>query len=96
MAFAATGSVATDKAVRYLKALCNHFSHKVPAAYDDNHGTVQFGFGTCEMFADDTSLTFHIDAETEENLARVQHVVADHVERFTGADALKVAWAVQS
>jgi iron complex transport system substrate-binding protein len=34
----ATAQVATPKASRYLKALCNHFDRKAEARYDDNRG----------------------------------------------------------
>src|SRR5690606_39963199 len=37
----AQGQVKTEKAQRYLKALCNHFSHKVQASYSDDRGNVR-------------------------------------------------------
>jgi len=91
----AQATVETPKAERYLKALCNHFSHKVTAEYNDNHGTVQFGFGTCEMDATPGELAIRIQAEDEVNFTRVKYVVADHLERFSGEDALKVLWVDQ-
>ncbi len=88
----AEAAVETPKAERYLKALCNHFSHKVTAEYADNHGKVQFGFGWCEMDATPNALNIQIRAENEENLARVKYVIADHLERFSGDEALKIQW----
>jgi hypothetical protein len=88
----AHAQVETPKAERYLKALCNHFSHKVTAEYDDRHGTVQFGFGTCEMDADGHLLRLHVGAVDAENFTRVKAVVADHLERFSGDEALRVTW----
>lgn len=73
-------------------ALCNHFSHKVQASHVVNRGSVQFGFGSCEMYADAATLAFHVQASSAEELARIQFVLSDHVERFSGADALQVAW----
>jgi len=93
--FTAHSTVETEKASRYLKALCNHFDRKVTATYDDNHGDVQFGFGSCQMDADAQTLSIHVQADNDENFARVKFVVADHLERFSGDDALKVEWAEQ-
>ncbi len=90
--FSAQSTVETTKASRYLKALCNHFDRKVTATYDDNQGTVDFGFGHCQMVANDSSLSISIQAEDEEQFARVKFVVADHLERFSGDDALKAEW----
>jgi len=85
-------TVQTEKASRYLKALCNHFNRKVTAEYNDNHGTVDFGFGYCQMSADDMHLDIRIQAEDHEQFARVQFVIADHLERFSSDEALKVEW----
>lgn len=92
----AQAEVKTTKAQRYLKALCNHFSHKVQAAYDDNRGIVQFGFGTCTMEADAAALSFQIEAEHDAGLERVKAVVADHLERFSGEEALQIIWIEQN
>ncbi len=88
--------VKTDKAERYLKALCNHFSHKVQATYDENHGSVQFAMGSCEMDANADTLSFAVQAENAEGLEQVKDVVGGHLERFSGADALQVTWQDQA
>jgi hypothetical protein len=88
----AQGQVTTEKAQRYLKALCNHFSHKVQASYDENQGHVEFGFGVCDIKADANILSFELQAEDAEGFERVKFVVADHLERFSGDEALKLSW----
>lgn len=90
--FTARTQVQTDKAERYLKALCNHFSRKVTATYDDRHGEVQFSIGNCQMEADANTLTIQVRAENEENLAQVKAVVADHLERFASGEGLQLTW----
>lgn len=92
----AQGQVKTEKAQRYLKALCNHFSHKVQASYSDDRGHVDFGFGTCEMQAEADRLTLQIQADNNEGFARVKYVVADHLERFSSDEALQVMWIDQA
>lgn len=91
----AQGQVKTEKAQRYLKALCNHFSHKVQATYNDDRGNVDFGFGTCELQAEADTLTLQIQADNNEGFARVKYVVADHLERFSGDEALQIMWIDQ-
>lgn len=92
----AQAQVRTEKAVRYLKALCNHFSHKVQASYDENTGHVDFGIGSCEMQATNDLLSFQIRCENEAGFNQVKFVVADHLQRFSGEDALQVLWADQT
>jgi hypothetical protein len=92
----AHAQVETPKASRYLKALCNHFNRKVTAEYDEQRGTVQFGFGTCEMEASASVLNLQVQAEEADSLTRVKAVVADHLERFSGDEALRVAWVDQA
>ena len=90
--FSAQATIETVKASRYLKALCNHFNRKVTAEYDDNHGLVQFGFGTCEMVAEAGSLIIRVQSSDGEDFARVKSVVASHLERFSGDEKLPVSW----
>ncbi len=90
--YTATANVKTDKAVRYLKALCNHFSRKVEASYDGNHGAAHFPFGECTMEATDDSLLIQVSALNEEMFGRMKFVVADHLIRFSGEDGLAVLW----
>ena len=93
MKYRANAQVETPKAERYMKALCNHFSHKVTAEYTDQRGNVQFGFGSCEMNADANTLVVRIEADDVENFGRVKQVIADHLERFSGDEALKLEWS---
>lgn len=95
MMLTALAQVKTPKAGRYLKALCNHFSRKVTAEYDEHHGTVQFGFGYCELDASADELVMRIQATDDENFTRVKHVVGDHLERFSGEETLQVIWIDQ-
>lgn len=90
--YKAQTTIETAKASRYLKALCNHFNRKVTAEYDDNQGTVNFGFADCQMTATDDRLSISVEADSDENFGRAKYVVSDHLERFSGDEALKVIW----
>ncbi|MCA9884626.1 MAG: DUF2218 domain-containing protein [Anaerolineae bacterium] len=88
--------VETEKASRYMKALCNHFDRKVTATYDDDQGTVQFGFGDCQMQASSDSLVIDIQADGDENFNRIKHVIGDHLIRFSGEDITAIEWVDES
>lgn len=92
----AHATVTTDKAARYLKALCSHFNHKVEATWSDNEGksegNVAFGFADCQIHADATTLTMHLQAEDAEGMARAKDVVGGHLERFAHKDKLVAVW----
>lgn len=88
----ATARVATPKASRYLKTLCNHFNRKVEAAYEDDKGHVDFPFGTCDMHVEDETLVLTVTAESASMFDRVKHVVADHLIRFGNREELQVNW----
>jgi len=89
--------VTTERAGRYLKALCNHFNRKVTAEYDGDRGNVQFSFATCQMNVEGDSLVIRVQAEKADDFARVKYVVADHLERFAANyEAFQVHWVDQA
>lgn len=83
--------VQTPKASRYLKALCNHFSRKVTASYDDENGRVEFPFGDCTFHAEPDVLLISVSAASNGLLAQVKDVVADHLIRFSQEEC-EVNW----
>jgi uncharacterized protein len=85
-------TVNTEKAERLMKALCNHFARKTNASYEGEKGIVDFGDGRCDLTASATTLTLLVEAATVENLARIQHVVGDHLQRFTPEEPLEIEW----
>lgn len=88
-----TATVATDRAGRYIKQLCSHFSKKAESTFDETSGHTVFEFGQCRMAATPTTLELTVSADDEELLGRVKYVVADHLERFGARDQLSVAWS---
>jgi hypothetical protein len=93
----ATAQVATAKAERYLKALCNHFDRKATASYETNDsgvssGRIDFDFGRCSMAAEDGVLNIHVAAAGDDQLDRMKNVIANHLIRFAAAEELHVRW----
>ncbi|MBC7810227.1 MAG: DUF2218 domain-containing protein, partial [Burkholderiales bacterium] len=58
-------------------------------------GTVEFGFGNCEMQAQRDSLFIRVHADDVEAFERVKYVVGDHLERFAKKESIQVTWLDQ-
>jgi hypothetical protein len=61
--------------------------------WSETHGTVDFGWGQCTMQASAGTLTLRAEAADQENLQRVQDIVARDIERFGKRDRLTVMWS---
>lgn len=82
----------TDRASRYLKALCHHFGRKVDANCDDAKGWVQFPFGRCDMTATDSQLEIVATAETQRHLDQLTQITTSHLERFAFRENPTLEW----
>lgn len=90
---ASQARIRTPKARNYLIQLCKHFAHKIPAAFADNKGRIEFDSGVCELNADDESaLVIAVSASDEGALAALEDVVDRHLKRFAFKEELNVAW----
>jgi len=82
-------------APRYLGQLCKHFQHKLPASYDEDfrHGRIEFPFGLCTLSAEaDDTLLMTAAAGSPEDLARLEGVIASHLERFAFRETFTIEW----
>jgi hypothetical protein len=97
----AAAHVRTDHARRYLRQLCRHFEREATAHpeihlrvdWSDERGVAEFGWGRCVLRAQRGALTVQAEGPDEESLQRVEHLVTDHLDRFSGGDQLTVAWS---
>ena len=60
--------------------------------WTDTDGVVSFGWGQCTLQATPNMLTLRAEAASEENLRRVQEIVASDMERFGKREHLQVTW----
>jgi hypothetical protein len=79
--------VPTEHASRYLQQLCKHWSHKFDVTYDTNHGTIPLPLGSAALAAGADALTVTCAVADGGDLARMQQVVADHLDRFAFREA---------
>lgn len=88
-----TTSITTAKASSYLQQLCKHFSHKIEADFSPESGWIKFDFGRAELTAEPDALTMTAEASNDTDLARLQNVLATHLERFAFREVLLINWS---
>ncbi|KQV62111.1 MULTISPECIES: DUF2218 domain-containing protein [unclassified Caulobacter] len=85
--------VATERAARYMIQLAKHWSHKFEVRYDETSALFPLPLGTCRMTAHPDGLDISIEAADLEDLARLEDVVAKHLDRFAFREGeLRYGW----
>jgi len=87
--------VETEMASRYLGQLCKHFEHKLAVQRDGAQGRIEFSIGICTLRAEPGVLILQAQSETDDALARLESVVARHLERFAFRDQPEIGWQRQ-
>jgi uncharacterized protein len=93
MTFQQHARVQTTEPARYMKQLCRHFGHKIPAEFDDDRGSIEFSDGRCELTVEPETLVLVTTSESVEGAAHVADVIASHLTRFGFREELSVAFA---
>lgn len=86
-------AVATERASRYLQQLCKHWSHRFDVSFDATQGTIRFDGAVCRLAAAPEQLSLVLESDDRDLLARMCHVVAEHLKRFAFRETIEVAWA---
>lgn len=95
--FQTVGRFATENGRKYMTQLCKHFGHKLPAEVEGDQGQVIFAAGVARLQSDATGLTARLSAGSDDEAARLQTVIDNHLKRFafredfTGMDWSPVA-----
>ncbi len=85
--------VATENAARYMIQLAKHWSHKFEVRYDETSAFFPLPAGTCLMTAHSDGLDITVEAPDLESLARLEDVVAKHLDRFAFRESeLRYGW----
>jgi hypothetical protein len=84
--------VTTDSPARYMGQLCKHFAHKIQASFDADSGRIAFPFGLCELATGEDLLVMCVSAANDEDLARMEDVIARHLVRFAFREPPQVVW----
>src|SRR3954462_14331997 len=84
--------VSTDAPDRYAKQLVAHLGRKVAFTTEGATSTATFGDSTGQVVVGDGVLTLVATGPNEEGVARVEHVLGSHLERFGQRAELTVRW----
>jgi hypothetical protein len=60
--------------------------------WSDSDGTIDFGVGQLTLHATPDTLVLHVEAANEQALHRLQHAIADRVEKIGRRDRIAVSW----
>jgi hypothetical protein len=94
---AATASVPTAHASKYLQQLCKHWQHNLAVEFTPEHGTIVFprdargadwpDDGKATLAAEADSLVVTVEASNEAHLEALEGTVARHLDRFAFREA---------
>ena len=84
--------VTTDAPDRYAKQLVAHLGRKVAFTTQGATSTATFGDTTGQVVVGEGVLTLLATGPDAEGVARVEHVLGSHLERFGQRAALSVVW----
>ena len=84
--------VTIDRPARWAKQLADHFSHKIEVEDVPGGRLVHFEAGDGLIASTEWALLMNARAETEEQVAQVQGVLARHLERFAHNEGVEIVW----
>jgi hypothetical protein len=94
---ATIASVPTENASRYLQQLCKHWSHKMEVVFNEAQGRISFPMGPIDLVASPDTLAVTLRPNPGADVAQMQKVVADHLNRFAFREGeLVFDWAQAS
>jgi uncharacterized protein len=84
--------VVTDAPARYAKQLVSHLGRKVEFVADGDTHTAVIGDAVARISVGGGVLTLEAGAQDGAGLARLEHALGDHLERFGQRAGLSVQW----
>ncbi len=91
-ALTARADVVTDAPERYAKQLVAHLGRRVEFTTAGDTSTATFGDTTGQVVVGDGVLTLLVSGADPEGVARIEHVLGSHLERFGQRNELTVSW----
>ena len=90
--FSSRADVVTDAPARYAKQLVSHLGRKVEFAEEGDTWTAHVAGSVARITVGDGVLVLQAEAPDVESLARVEHGLGSHLERFGQRHELTVTW----
>lgn len=75
--------IPTTSGAKYMTQLCKHWSHRLAVDYNETTGRVAFDDERrCVFHATPEALEIDVETASEDQLARTQDTVVNHLKRF--------------
>ncbi|AQS41128.1 MAG: Hypothetical protein BHV28_04150 [Candidatus Tokpelaia hoelldobleri] len=85
--------IKTLHAGKYLVQLSKHWQHKFSFSYTETEAHIPFSDAIrLDMSANPAELAVQLEAPNEEDIARMETVFANHLERFAFREKLIIDW----
>jgi len=84
--------VQTPSGEIYLKKLCRHFAHKVPAMLSGEQGIIDFPFGRCRIAVGPDHIRLSTDLNDAHQAASAEGIVTEHLVCMARREDLTVQW----
>lgn len=84
--------VMTDTPARYAKQLLAHLGRKLDFTTQGSTSTTTIGEATGQLIVGESALTMIATGVDDQSVARVEHVLGSHFERFGLRNELVVTW----
>jgi len=84
--------VVTDTPARYAKQLVAHLGHKIPLTTDGATSTATLDGTTAAITVADCALVLTVTGTDRAGIARAEHALGSHLERFGARGGHTVAW----
>jgi len=95
-ALTAFATITNFDGLRMLKRLCKHFSHKVPAGWDEHQGYIEFAMGFCDMTTEYQQLNLRCGAKTQTELLEIIDCINTHFLRFATQADRTLTWDIKN
>ncbi len=86
--------IPTTSAAKYMTQLCKHWSHNLDVEYNETTGRIAFDEDRrCVLHAGPDALEIDAETTSDEQLARTQDTVVNHLKRFAfREDFGEISW----
>ncbi len=86
--------IATTSGAKYMTQLCKHWSHRLVVEYNETTGRIAFDDERrCVLHAGPDALEIDVETASDEQLARTQDTVVNHLKRFAfREDFSEIGW----
>jgi len=87
----AIAHIQTEQPERLVTRLSRHWGHRFPVSREEHHSDIELPLGRCRLLSSSEGLTVELQGRAED-MATLQQVVADHLQRMAGREELVIRW----